>query len=121
MPLVSLEGSGPLTQLGAVRLQEYIIDKANSIVLAKRHDYSGPTDPFGNFRKSALFGVEPWKGVMVRLTDKLSRIESITNAGGKQQVPDESLWDTFADAVNYVCILGGLVAEIVGLPKDLQE
>ena len=121
MLLASLDVNGGLTQQEAVELQAYIISKANSIVLAKRHDYSGPADPFGNFRKSALFGIEPWRGVLVRLTDKLSRIESITAGGGKQQVADESLWDTFADAVNYVCILGGLVAEIVGLPKDLQE
>lgn len=104
----------------AAEVQQYIIDKANAIVLSKRHDYSGSVDPFGNFRKSGLFAVEPWRGVLVRLTDKLSRIQSIVEAGGESKVKDESLWDTFADAVNYVCILGGLVAEIIGLPEGLQ-
>ena len=119
MPQVSSDTR--LTQQGAVELQKYIMDKANAIVLAKRHDYSGANDPFGNFRKSALFGIEPWRGVLVRLTDKLSRIESIVSAGGVVEVRDESLWDTLADAVNYICILGGLVAEITGLPKEMTH
>lgn len=110
-----------LTYNQAAEVQKYIIDKANSIVLAKRHDYSGSVDPFGNFRKSGLFAVEPWRGVLVRLTDKLSRVQSIVEAGGERKVKEETLWDVFADAVNYICILGGLVAEIVGLPEELRD
>ena len=113
-------GENKLTYQQAADIQKYIIDKANAIVLAKRHDYSGSVDPFGNFRKSKLFGVEPWRGVLIRLTDKLSRVESVVTAGGVSKVPSESLWDTLSDAVNYVCILGGLVAEIVGLPEEPQ-
>lgn len=109
---------GRLNQQQAMEVQEFIMDMAMSIVEDKRHDYSGGEDPFGNFRKSALFGVDPWRGVMVRLTDKLSRIESIIEADGERRVMDEALWDTLADAVNYVCILGGLVAEIIGMPDD---
>ena len=120
MSEMRLMGDGDrLTQQEAIAMQKFMIDTANSIVLAKRHDYSGANDPFGNFRKSSLFGVAPWRGVLVRLTDKLSRIEVVTNAGGGALV-NESLWDTFADVVNYTCILAGLVAEIVGLPEGIE-
>ena len=105
----------------AMIVQRYIMDRALSIVEAKRHDYSGGEDPFRNFRKSSLFGVEPWRGVLIRLTDKLSRVESIVEVGGDQMVADEALWDTLSDAVNYVCILGGLVAEIIGMPEVEDE
>ena len=119
-PTVPISSEGRLTHEQAMALQHYIMDKALSIVEAKRHDYSGDADPFGNFRKSTLFKVEPWRGVLVRLTDKLSRIENITDTGVRM-VEDEDLWQTFADAVNYVCILGGLVAEIIGMPEGLVK
>jgi len=110
------------TQEQALALQKQIIDKANSILLAKRHDYSGADDPFGNFRKSNLFGVEPWRGVMVRLSDKLSRIQSIMEAGGKSRVVNETLEDTFADLVNYSCILAGLCfEELEVLPNEALD
>ena len=104
-------GEDRMTHEDAMGLQHSIINLAIGIVESKRHDYSSRDDPFGNFRKSELFGVEPWRGVLVRLTDKLSRIESIMEAGGEVKVSDETLLDTFADCVNYICILAGLCYE----------
>jgi hypothetical protein len=105
---------GQLTQAQAIGVQNAIIMKAYNIILAKRHDYSGADDPYGNFRKSELFAVEPWRGIMVRMTDKMSRIQSIMEAGGETLVKDESLFDTFADLVNYSCILAGVCYETLG-------
>jgi len=110
-----------LTQEQARLVEKKITDKADNIILAKRHDYSGPDDPYANFRRSTLFGVEPWRGVMIRLSDKLSRILSIMEAKGESKVKDETLLDTLADAVNYTRILGGMVAETLQLTEWWEE
>ena len=103
-----------LTHEQARLVQEHIINNALSIVEAKRHDYSGPDDPFANFRMSEFAGVDAWRGCMVRLMDKLSRIKQFMEQEGELRVKDESILDTLSDAVNYVCILGGLCAEEIG-------
>jgi len=100
-----------MTNERALALQSDIIEGALAILMKKRADYSGPDDPFRNFRKSELFGVEPWRGVLIRMTDKMSRIESIMEAGGVIHVTDEKLFDVFCDLVNYTCILAGLCEE----------
>ncbi len=103
-----------MTQGEAVRLQDYIMAHALEIMGGKRRDYSGKEDPFRNLRSAEALGVEPWRGTFVRLMDKVSRIRSITEAGGQMEV-QESLIDTFADIVNYTCIAAGLVWEVLGL------
>lgn len=107
-----------LTQEEAIALQKRLMDKALEIVLAKRHDYSGTEDPFRNLRDSVvLAGANPWQGVIIRIGDKFSRIRSIVEAGGVMNV-DEALEDTFADIINYTCILAGLVWEELGLEVE---
>jgi len=102
----------------AINLQREIMDRALEVVKCKRSDYSHGSDPFRNFRKSALFGVEPWRGVLIRLTDKMSRVESIMEKKGERAVKDETLMDVFVDMVNYACILAGLCLEELG---ELQQ
>ena len=107
------------TQQDAVFFEKRITEHADSIVGAKRVDYSGLIDPYANFRRSELFGVPAWLGVIIRMTDKLSRIQSITNAAGVSQVKSELLVDTIADLINYSRILGGLIFEDLGrTPED---
>ena len=108
-----------MNQDDALALQRHIIEHAMSILHGKRRDYSGTEDPFRNLRSSEVHGVEPWRGTLVRLQDKLSRVRSIMEAGGDMQVK-ESLLDTFADVINYTCIAAGLVWEQLGLeiPED---
>ena len=110
-------GEMKLTNEQAVQLQQKIIDLALSVVTLKRKDYSGDADPFANFRRSAIFGVPAWKGCLIRLMDKLSRIYQITEAGA-MYVKDETLLDSSADAINYICILMGLICEELGLQEE---
>jgi hypothetical protein len=101
-----------MTPEEALQYQKELMDEALTIVERKRHDYSGGEDPFRNFRATtAVAGVETWRGVLVRLADKLSRIRSIMDAGGVRAVENETLRDTICDAINYVCILGCLIEE----------
>ena len=100
-----------LTNQAAWDAQVALMRRALNLVAPKRHDYSGNDEPFANFNKSVLVGVEPWRGALARLFDKLSRLEQLAACDGQGQVKDESLVDTAADAVNYVCIAFCLILE----------
>ena len=99
-----------LTQEEALAVEDTIQQAADDCLLAKRQDYSGKEDPYANFRMSEFVGVEPWRGVMVRLMDKLSRVRHIMESG-EVLVKDESIKDTLGDVINYTKILGGLIFE----------
>lgn len=64
---------------------------------AKNNDYAGKRDPLKNLRRHGTYGI------IVRLDDKLSRLDSFLNPaeGVKQMVKDESIRDTFMDAATY--------------------
>ncbi len=64
----------------------------------KNHDYATDGDPLSNLRRATQLGVEPWRGVLVRLTDKWSRIEQL--ASGKK-AKNESLRDSLIDNAVY--------------------
>ena len=108
------------TQEEALQLQERLFSEALEIMTKKRLDYSGAADPYGNFRLSEpMAGVESWRGVLVRLGDKFSRIRYIMGRGGKAYVESEPLMDVFLDILNYTCILAGLCIEELG--EQLQN
>ncbi len=65
---------------------------------SKNHDYAKDADPLSNLRDSASVGVEPWRGVLVRLTDKWSRIKQL--ASGKT-AKHESMRDSLIDNAVY--------------------
>jgi hypothetical protein len=67
----------------------------------KSSDYGCPsgTDPLANIRNGAKFvGIPDWKGAMVRLSDKVTRLASY-NATGRLE--NESLDDTLLDLASY--------------------
>lgn len=66
----------------------------------KNHDYAGSGSPLRNFYKSKEMGVSPFTGVMVRLSDKWSRIESFMKQG-ILEVKNESVEDTLLDNAVY--------------------
>lgn len=78
-----------------------ILDEMNRIHEAKDHDYAGEV-PFSNFRKCESFGIPAWKGVMVRLSDKWSRLCTLADTEAK--VKDEKFDDTLLDLANYAVI-----------------
>lgn len=64
----------------------------------KGHDYSGDGDCMGNLRRFGGFGI------VVRLSDKFSRLEALTKVNNPK-VLDESLIDTLRDIRNYCYLL----------------
>ena len=81
-----------------------------SIMLAKSHDYNeGQGDSYENLRASTKMGIPPWKGVLLRMSDKFSRLCSFANKQA-YEVKDESFRDTLVDLSNY-CLLCVLMYE----------
>lgn len=73
-----------------------------ALLIAKGHDYAGNEDCLANLKR---FGE---LGIVVRLSDKFSRLESLTKAalsGGARAVTDESMIDTLRDIRNYSFLL----------------
>lgn len=69
----------------------------------KNKDYAGDGDPFKNFNNSLLVGVDPARAILVRITDKISRISNLLDKPG--EVTDEKIDDSIRDAINYLAIL----------------
>ena len=70
---------------------------------AKKHDYGAKEDIFANFRLSALTGKSPWKGSVVRMGDKYSRICSFIK-NGDFKFKEENIKDTLLDMAIYSLI-----------------
>ena len=84
--------------------------EAFELMKRKNADYGGAADPFANFRMSALLGLNPEDGVLLRMQDKMARIVSFLRKGDLA-VKEESWRDACVDLVNYSVILAGLLTE----------
>lgn len=91
------------TQQFLQRLEE--LYKSNlEISKAKNSDYAGDGDPFKNFKLCETLGIcSVEEGMLVRITDKLSRISNLLKKEAK--VKDESVLDTLQDLSNYSMIM----------------
>ena len=67
----------------------------------KQADYGRGDDPFANVRASAEWGMPAWVGAMVRLTDKVRRLQSLAQKGS---LANEAAEDSFRDIAVYSCI-----------------
>lgn len=70
----------------------------------KNHDYARSDEPLSNFTRAKAFGIEPWRGVLIRMSDKWGRIEELS----KGKTPkNESLRDSLIDNAVYslICVL----------------
>lgn len=81
-----------------------LCDDARVLMAAKNDDYAHGKDPLRNFRRYGAFGV------LVRLGDKLARLESF-EARGALSVNTESIRDTVIDVINYASLFWILIEE----------
>ncbi len=77
-----------------------LLQKMAELHSRKNHDYAGSENPLRNFYKCKEMGISPFKGIMVRLSDKWSRLESFLKQG-VLEVKDESIKDTLMDSAVY--------------------
>lgn len=85
---------------------ENICKELNALYSAKNHDYG---DSFGKTRS-----IVP-DSILVRLHDKLSRLDSLLMAPEDAKVKDESIDDTLMDLANYA------IMELVERRRDKAE
>lgn len=92
-------------------LHDDLCSKAKELMVSKNHDYrSGGGDPFSNFRGSAAFGIDPIKGIVLRMQDKMCRISTFADKG-TLLVAGESAEDSIRDIINYAVLMGGMIRE----------
>lgn len=76
-----------------------LLDRMKALHASKSRDYGSEHDPLANIRNGALFvGIEPWKGAMVRLSDKVTRLATFNRTG---TLAHEGVEDTLLDLASY--------------------
>jgi len=81
-----------------------LADMIKEIHERKAHDYGLDSDPHVNFNRAEHFGVRPFTGLMLRLNDKVVRIQSYITKGS---LLNEPVHDSLLDIATYALI--GLV------------
>lgn len=78
-----------------------ILEEMLALHIKKGADYGTNKDIFANVRASEEFGVEGWKGAVLRANDKMSRLKAFCVNGRLQ---NEGVEDTLIDLANYIVI-----------------
>lgn len=97
-----------------------LLQQMHDVYVAKDSDYSENDLPMGNLRESTELGIEPWKGVLLRIGDKKRRIGSFISKGD-YQVKDEAVEDTLIDMANYSLLGASLFVETNDNPDFLKK
>jgi hypothetical protein len=82
------------------RFHELLVE-AGELHDRKQEDYGVGSDPFANVRASEEWGIPGWVGAMVRLNDKVRRLQSLARKGS---LANEAAVDSFMDIAVYALI-----------------
>lgn len=88
-----------------------LMTKEARILLKKKNkDYGGATEPYKNFRAVDFLGVHPGVAILVRMVDKISRVNTyIKNDCVGLYTDHEGVYDSLIDIINYSVLLAGLL------------
>jgi hypothetical protein len=86
-------------------IHEKLCQDARDLMELKNHDYANEADPFRNFRRHGL------KGIAVRMSDKLARLEGFIENEGELKVPGETIIETCIDLLNYAVLFAAYTTE----------
>jgi len=78
-----------------------LLKEAGELHDKKQEDYGRGNDPFANVRSSTEWGVPAWKGAMIRLNDKVKRLQTLATKGS---LANEAAVDSFMDIAVYALI-----------------
>ena len=78
-----------------------ILDEWKALHDKKQADYGRPEVPFANVQASAEWGIAPWVGAMIRLHDKVRRLQRAAQGG---TLANEGVIDSFNDIGVYAAI-----------------
>jgi len=102
--IINANQAEPVSDL--VRSMEETFSNCLHIAAKKNSDYNAGTNPLDNFMNVEKLNIATAEqGILVRLSDKLSRLISLSKPDKVQQVKDESIMDTIDDAINYMALL----------------
>jgi hypothetical protein len=89
-------------------LHENTCERCREVMKRKNQDYAGEDagSPFANFRTAKAVGVDPAKGILMRMLDKMKRVQSYVERGDLK-VKGEPVEDACDDLVNYSILLKG--------------
>lgn len=93
-----------MNRLELYHLHYQLTAEALKLMRVKNQDYGANDDPFRNFRRHGLLGM------LVRLSDKLARLETF-NDTGKLAVVNESVHDCVLDIINYAVLIEGWIID----------
>ena len=79
---------------------DYELDELKMLHDAKNHDYATAENPYKNLEGVKRIGIEPWRGIVIRLMDKFERLEGFCRTR-ELAVKSESIEDTFKDIAIY--------------------
>jgi hypothetical protein len=88
-----------------------ILDNMQAVYEAKDNDYSATGLPMGNLRKCEDAGIDAWRGCLIRIGDKMSRLENFLKEK-EYLVISERAEDTVIDLANYAILMSCLIEEI---------
>jgi len=88
-----------------------IIDNMQKVYEAKDNDYSATGLPMGNLRKCEDADIDAWRGCLVRIGDKMSRLENFLKEK-EFLVISEKAEDTVIDLANYAILMSCLLEEL---------
>lgn len=89
-----------MTRKQLIELHEKTTQAARGLMQAKNSDYNADDEPLGNLAACEILGINIGEGILVRMLDKLKRMDSFAKAKD-MQVSDEKIEDTVADLINY--------------------
>lgn len=76
-----------------------LLDEMAQLHRSKSADYGSESDPLANIRQGADFvDIEPWRGCMVRIADKVQRLRTYCKTG---TLVHEGVKDTLLDLAAY--------------------
>ncbi len=76
------------------------LDELKMLHDAKNHDYATAENPYKNLEGVSRIGIEPWRGIIIRLMDKFERVEQYCS-NGELAIKSEGMEDTFKDIAVY--------------------
>lgn len=84
---------------------ETVVEEVLEMHRRKGADYGTDEDFFANVSASANWGIEPWVGAMMRVSDKVARLQSAAKGSTlKNEGIEDSLLDIATYAIIAVCL-----------------
>ncbi len=85
-----------------------LLEEAGRMHDTKQRDYGRAEDPFANVRATEEWGMPGWAGAMIRLHDKVRRLQALLVNG---RLENETAIDSFMDIAVYALIARVLYEE----------